>query len=72
VISIDFRIARRSSQATEKIAQLCDAIRVELERRDLRRYIQSILTAHVVKTPPDYEAGLLVLHRLRGRIVGCD
>lgn len=49
------------------IAQLCDEIRLELERKDLTRYVNSILTAYVVKTPPDHEAGLGLLLHLRGR-----
>ncbi|KAL6305119.1 IkappaB kinase complex IKAP component [Sparassis latifolia] len=48
------------------ITDLCDSIRAELEKKDLNRYINSILTAHVVKTPPDHEAGLALLLRLRG------
>lgn len=41
-------------------------MRKELERRDLRRYINSVLTALVVKRPPDHEAGLALLLHLRG------
>lgn len=59
-------IPRQGSQSPEKIAQLCDAIRVELERKDLTKYINSILTAYMVKIPPDPEAGLSLLLRLRG------
>ncbi|KAJ7935380.1 pol II transcription elongation factor [Mycena leptocephala] len=55
----------QGSQSPEKIAQLCDAIRVELERKDLTKYINSILTAYMVKIPPDPEAGLSLLLRLR-------
>ncbi|OBZ69676.1 Elongator complex protein 1 [Grifola frondosa] len=47
------------------VATLCDSMRIELEKKDLRKYINSILTAHVVKRPPDYEAGLTLLLRLR-------
>ncbi|EGO00816.1 hypothetical protein SERLA73DRAFT_50627 [Serpula lacrymans var. lacrymans S7.3] len=49
----------------EDISASCDAIRVELERVDLTKYINSILTAYVVKSPPDHEAGLALLLRLR-------
>lgn len=56
----------RGSQPPETIARLCDAIRLELERKDLAKYVNSILTAHLVKTPPDHEAGLALLLRLRG------
>ncbi|KAJ7125399.1 IKI3 family-domain-containing protein [Mycena epipterygia] len=55
----------QGSQNPEKTAQLCDSIRVELERKDLTKYVNSILTAYMVKTPPDPEAGLALLLRLR-------
>lgn len=57
---------RRGAHTPEFIAKCCDAFRAELERRDLTEYVNSILTAHVVKTPPDHEAGLSLLLRLRG------
>lgn len=63
---------RRSTQHPQAIANLCDAIRLELERRDITRYVNSILTAYVVKTPPDHEAGLGLLLRLRGRLFFVD
>lgn len=31
------------------------------------KYVQSILTAHVVKPPPDHEGALSVLIKLRGQ-----
>ncbi|TBU27865.1 IkappaB kinase complex IKAP component [Dichomitus squalens] len=49
----------------ELISRICDEIRVELERRNLKEYVNSILTAHVVKRPPDHEAGLALLLRLK-------
>ncbi|KAG7091295.1 hypothetical protein E1B28_010341 [Marasmius oreades] len=55
----------QGSQSPEKIGQLCDPIRAELEKRDLKKYVNSILTAHAVKAPPDLEAGLSLLLRLR-------
>lgn len=64
---IDLSVYRRSAQSPEKTARVCDAIREELEQKDLKKYISSILTAHVVKVPPDLEAGLQLLLRLRGR-----
>ncbi|KAI0076404.1 IkappaB kinase complex IKAP component [Panus rudis PR-1116 ss-1] len=47
------------------VSQVCDSIRVELEKRDLKKYVNSILTAHVVKRPPDHESALATLLRLR-------
>ncbi|KAI0061864.1 IkappaB kinase complex, IKAP component [Artomyces pyxidatus] len=53
------------TQTQSVIAELCDAIRIQLETRDLKKYVNSILTAYVVKRPPDLKAGLQVLLRLR-------
>ncbi|KDQ06369.1 hypothetical protein BOTBODRAFT_622525 [Botryobasidium botryosum FD-172 SS1] len=55
----------RSSQPPEKICQFCDAIRKQLEDKDLKKYVNSILTAHAVKSPPDHEAGLSLLLQLK-------
>ncbi|KAF7350896.1 polymerase II transcription elongation factor [Mycena sanguinolenta] len=55
----------QGKQSPEIIAELCDALRVELERKDLTKYVNCILTAYMVKTPPDPEAGLALLLRLR-------
>ncbi|KAF5387234.1 hypothetical protein D9757_006815 [Collybiopsis confluens] len=48
------------------IAKISDALREQLERKDLRTYVNSILTAHVIKSPPDYESALGLLLRLKG------
>ena len=61
-----YMACRSGSQPVEVVAELCDLIREELERRDLKKYVNSILTAHVVKRPPAHEAGLKLLLRLRG------
>ncbi|KAF8260574.1 IKI3 family-domain-containing protein [Lactarius quietus] len=58
----------QGSQPAEVISELCDTVRKELESRDLEKYINSILTAYVVKHPPDLEAGLRVLLQLRERV----
>jgi hypothetical protein len=50
------------------VTELCDSVRRELESRDLEKYINSILTAYVVKRPPDLEAGLRILLQLRGTV----
>ncbi|EJT98268.1 IkappaB kinase complex IKAP component [Dacryopinax primogenitus] len=55
----------QSSQSIERKNEICDAIRTQLEQRDLKRYVSSILTAHVVKSPSDVESGLKLLLRLR-------
>ncbi|KAG9098159.1 hypothetical protein FRC06_006747 [Ceratobasidium sp. 370] len=45
----------QSKRPQEQIASICDNLRKELERRGFAQYVQSILTAHVVKSPPDVE-----------------
>ena len=60
---------RRGNQPPTTIVKLCDSIRLELEAKDITRYINSILTAYVVKTPPDHESALQLLLRLRGECV---
>lgn len=48
-----------------KINKICDTIRVELDRVDMIKYVDSILTSLVVKTPPDHEGALRILHKLK-------
>ncbi|KAL4071351.1 IKI3 family-domain-containing protein [Scleroderma yunnanense] len=55
----------RSQLSPKTITDVCDAIRCELETKNLSKYVNSILTAYVVKTPSDCEAGLALLLRLR-------
>jgi elongator complex protein 1 len=50
----------------EKLNSTCDALRAELESRGMVRYVDTILTTHVCKSPPDLEAGLRVLLQLKG------
>jgi elongator complex protein 1 len=45
---------------------VCDAVRTELEKRDLRRFANAVLTAHVSRPTADLEAALRVVLRLRG------
>jgi elongator complex protein 1 len=59
---------RRAQWPAESTAAICDAVRRELETKDYRKYINSILTAHVVKTPPDHEGALNALARLQGTL----
>ena len=58
----------RGSLSKETIAKVCDAVGAELVNMDLTKYVNSILTAYVVKTPPDHESGLALLLRLRGKM----
>ncbi|KAG9286572.1 hypothetical protein G9A89_005340, partial [Geosiphon pyriformis] len=50
-----------------KVNIICDTIRVVLEEVDQRRYIQSILTTYIQKTPPDLEAALNLLIQLKAQ-----
>ena len=56
----------QGSQPPDVISQVCDKIRIELEKKDLKKYVNSILTSHVVKRPSDHESALALLLRLRG------
>lgn len=56
----------RSQLPAGVVANVCDSVRQDLEDRDLTKYVNSILTAYVVKSPPDHEAGLALLLCLRG------
>ncbi|KAK4047856.1 putative elongator complex protein 1 [Microbotryomycetes sp. JL221] len=55
-----------SNRSAGKINAVCDAIRAELER-DLSRHLHCVLTAHVRKTPADYESALRLLSDINAR-----
>ncbi|KAI5890064.1 IkappaB kinase complex, IKAP component [Schizophyllum commune H4-8] len=55
----------RGSLDKDVVTRICDAVRVELEKRGLARYVNSILTAHIMRSPPDHEAALGLLLRLK-------
>ncbi|KAI5835371.1 IkappaB kinase complex, IKAP component [Schizophyllum commune Tattone D] len=55
----------RGAQDKDAVTCICDVVRVELEKRGLARYVNSILTAHVMRSPPDHEAALGLLLRLK-------
>jgi elongator complex protein 1 len=57
--------APSSSGSPEKVNAICDALRAVLEKRDLLKYTETILTTHVCKIPADYESGLKVLLHLQ-------
>lgn len=54
----------------QKLNSTCDALRAQLESRGLVKYVDTILTTHVCKNPPDLEAGLRVLLQLKGEFCG--
>ncbi|KAF4620926.1 hypothetical protein D9613_000930 [Agrocybe pediades] len=64
-LNLFLALVGRGHNTPEFIAKICDTFIAELEKRDLTHYVNSILTAHVVKTPPDHEAALSLLLRLR-------
>ncbi|KAJ9111710.1 hypothetical protein QFC19_001070 [Naganishia cerealis] len=49
----------------QKLNSTCDALRTQLEAKGLVKYVDTILTTHVCKNPPDLEAGLRVLLQLK-------
>lgn len=49
-----------------KINNICDAMCKLVIGKDLTQYVETVLTTHVCKQPPDYEAGLDVLLKLQG------
>ncbi|OCH92072.1 IkappaB kinase complex IKAP component [Obba rivulosa] len=55
----------QGSLPADLISRVCDGVRLELERRDLKKYVSSILTSHVMKKSADHEAALALLLRLR-------
>ncbi|KAI1321045.1 hypothetical protein EDD11_008626 [Mortierella claussenii] len=54
-----------SPELAEKVNQICDAVRVELQTLDRNTYINSVLTTYVRKSPPDLESALLLLAELK-------
>ncbi|KAF6761197.1 pol II transcription elongation factor [Ephemerocybe angulata] len=64
-LNLFLTLVARGTQSAEVVTKICDSIRQELEKKDMKKYINTILTAHVVKTPPDYESGLAELLALR-------
>jgi len=48
-----------------KVNRICDAFLAILEKR-LDTNLHNLITAHVCKSPPDLEAGLHLVARLRG------
>ncbi|KAG0241352.1 IKI3 family-domain-containing protein [Mortierella sp. GBAus27b] len=56
-----------SPELADKVNNICDAVRKELEPLDRNTYINSVLTTYVRKTPPDLEAALLLLAELRNK-----
>ena len=51
---------------TSKVNKICDSFLQTLKSRTATN-LQNIITAHVCKTPPDFEAGLLEVSRLQSR-----
>ncbi|KAF9189964.1 hypothetical protein BGZ51_008686 [Haplosporangium sp. Z 767] len=57
--------AAASPELAEKVNQICDAVRKELDTLDQKTYINSVLTTYVRKSPPDLESALLLLAELK-------
>ncbi|KAI9658531.1 MAG: hypothetical protein M1829_006757 [Trizodia sp. TS-e1964] len=54
----------KASTKASKINRICDAFLVVISSRKSTN-LQNLVTAHVCKSPPDLEAGLLVIAKLR-------
>ncbi|KAL4265189.1 Elongator complex protein 1 [Pleurotus pulmonarius] len=55
----------RGSLTPEVTTRVCDKVQELLSTTDLNKYVNTILTARVVKSPPDHEAALGLLPKLR-------
>jgi elongator complex protein 1 len=49
-----------------KVNTICDAVREILESKDSKKYLQSIITTYVKKSPPELESALNFLAKLKG------
>lgn len=49
-----------------KVNIICDAVRGVLESKDSKKYLQSIITTYVKKSPPELESALNFLAKLKG------
>ena len=57
--------ATKATVKDGKVNRICDAFLVALEKK-IDTNLHNLVTAHVVKSPPDLEAGLQLVARLRG------
>ncbi|KAI9849569.1 MAG: hypothetical protein M1838_000111 [Thelocarpon superellum] len=57
-------ISEIGQPSQSKVNRICDALLAALNQRGATN-LQNIITAHVCKVPPDLDAGLLVVGRLR-------
>lgn len=60
-------VSFKPTTKTSKVNRICDAFLATLEKR-LDTNLHNLVTAHVCKSPPDLEAGLQLVARLRGLI----
>ncbi|KAI9145319.1 IKI3 family-domain-containing protein [Paraphysoderma sedebokerense] len=49
----------------DKVNIVCDAVRNVLERLDVNRYVQSVITTFVKKSPPDLDSALMRVKELK-------
>ena len=57
--------SRKLLSKGSKVNRICDAFLGTLEKR-IDTNLHNLITAHVCKSPPDLEAGLRLVARLRG------
>jgi elongator complex protein 1 len=58
--------AGSSNVVPSKVNRICDGFLEALQTRPATN-LQNIITAHVCKSPPDLEAGLSAIAKLRGK-----
>ncbi|CAB4380600.1 unnamed protein product [Rhizophagus irregularis] len=54
-----------SQDVSTKVNIICDAVRGVLESKDSKKYLQSIITTYVKKSPPELESALNFLAKLK-------
>lgn len=64
-------LAVRIANGVSKVNSVCNAFLEALHDRTPARF-RNIITAHVCKVPPDLDAGLLEIARIRGRFSLAD
>eukprot|EP00727_Mastigamoeba_balamuthi_P003579 m51a1_g13218 putative elongator complex protein 1 (450) ;mRNA; r:243-2206 len=62
--------ATRKTDAPGKVNAVCDAFNAACSKIDPRKYVLTILTTHVLKSPPEIETALRLVRRLKEEETG--
>ncbi|KAI8813969.1 IKI3 family-domain-containing protein [Cladochytrium replicatum] len=49
----------------DKVNEICDRVRSSLEKLDVMHYVESILTAHAKRNPPDLDAAMRLIRKIK-------